>query len=1000
MRPARLTISAFGPYAGEVTLDLEKLGERGIYLITGDTGAGKTTIFDAITFALYGSASGENRKPRMLRSKYASGDAKTFVEMEFFYRGERYRLRRNPEYVRAKQRGEGETRERPDAQLTLPDGDVITGDRTVTAKVEELVGLDREQFSQIAMIAQGSFSRLLSGRTEDRGAIFREIFRTRPYQKFQERLKERARALYGAYADSKKSIEQYAGGVLAGEDCAKAWEAAAKDGDLEEMLRLLAEMNGEDEARAEGLEASMREARARTGRLGQRLGAAKSAEKAGEELCRAERELAVNRPLFEEALDAFRRERSRGEERTALIGAISQARENLQAYVKYERLAQSGRAYSAEAERQAQLEEQAKAESGALGTLKEQLQEELDGLSQAGEELVAAQGTLERLLQNQKRISGHLRELAAYRDDEARLKAAQDEYRRADEGRRDRESQYQDLYRLFLDNQAGILAAGLRPGEPCPVCGSAVHPAPALPPENGRTVTKEQVDRAAGEARTAADEAAGLSLRAGGVKGGLDQRFDRMREQVDAEIGSWKEAWQERIRSALAAGRSEFLQEWGQVLDQVERTMEQQTDRQQQKIRELKERAVMKKKLEARSRETAEALENSRERTQAAAALRLQALARGQEVERQLRELRERLPHVDRAEAERELGGMETRLAEMENALKEAEERCEKLRALVSGAEARADSARRQLEEFWREAGAWSEDELTDSGARSADPAQQAASARSAAPARSADPAQQADLARSADPAQQAAPARAANLAQQAARLEAELKEAEGRLERLEAEKNQILHRLLTNRKAKDDMERQREAMEAARAQWTWVKAMADTAAGEVNGKDKITFETYVQMAYFERIIARANARFMVMSGGQYELKRCIEEDGRGKNGLGLSVVDHYNGTERSAKTLSGGESFQASLSLALGLSDEIQSQAGGIQLDTMFVDEGFGSLDGEALNLAVKALAGLARGNRLVGIISHVPELGERIDRKIVVTKEKSGGSRAEIVI
>ena len=353
------------------------------------------------------------------------------------------------------------------------------------------------------------------------------------------------------------------------------------------------------------------------------------------------------------------------------------------------------------------------------------------------------------------------------------------------------------------------------------------------------------------------------------------------------------------------------------------------------------------------------ALEKSRERAQAAGALRLQALARGQELKRQLQELRARLPHVDRADAERELREMEARLAEMDKALREAEARCDRFRALVSGAEARADSLRRQLEEFWQGAREWEEDEAAGDGeGLEADPAQQAT------------------------------------------RLETALREAESRLERLEAEKNQIHHRLQTNRKAKDNMERQREAMEAARAQWTWVKAMADTAAGEVNGKDKITFETYVQMAYFERIIARANARFMVMSGGQYELKRCVEEDGRGKNGLGLSVVDHYNGTERSAKTLSGGESFQASLSLALGLSDEIQSQAGGIQLDTMFVDEGFGSLDGEALNLAVKALAGLARGNRLVGIISHVPELGERIDRKIVVTKEKSGGSRAEIVI
>ena len=186
--------------------------------------------------------------------------------------------------------------------------------------------------------------------------------------------------------------------------------------------------------------------------------------------------------------------------------------------------------------------------------------------------------------------------------------------------------------------------------------------------------------------------------------------------------------------------------------------------------------------------------------------------------------------------------------------------------------------------------------------------------------------------------------------------------------------------------------------MEEIHKEWTWVKALSDTAAGEVGGKEKITLETYAQMAYFERIIARANTRFMVMSGGQYELKRCTEEDNRGKNGLGLNVIDHYNGTERSVKTLSGGESFQASLSLALGLSDEIQSAAGGIRLDTLFVDEGFGSLDEDTLNLAMKSLGDLAEGRRLVGIISHVGELKTRIEKQILVTKEKSGGSRAEI--
>ena len=179
-----------------------------------------------------------------------------------------------------------------------------------------------------------------------------------------------------------------------------------------------------------------------------------------------------------------------------------------------------------------------------------------------------------------------------------------------------------------------------------------------------------------------------------------------------------------------------------------------------------------------------------------------------------------------------------------------------------------------------------------------------------------------------------------------------------------------------------------------------WVKALADTANGKLSGKDKIMLETYIQTTYFDRIIRRANLRLITMSSGQYELIRLKEADNaKSQSGLDLGVIDHYNGSRRSVKTLSGGESFMASLSLALGLSDEVQSSAGGIRIDTMFVDEGFGSLDPEALDMAYKALAGLIEGNRLVGIISHVADLKDRIDRQIVVTKEKSGGSRIEII-
>ena len=214
-------------------------------------------------------------------------------------------------------------------------------------------------------------------------------------------------------------------------------------------------------------------------------------------------------------------------------------------------------------------------------------------------------------------------------------------------------------------------------------------------------------------------------------------------------------------------------------------------------------------------------------------------------------------------------------------------------------------------------------------------------------------------------------------------------------------DKSKTVHsRKTSNQSSLDNILIKLDEIKAVEEKWTWMKALSNTANGNLSGKEKVMLETYIQMTYFDRIINRANTRFMVMSGGQYELKRRKEaENNRSQSGLELDVIDHYNGTERSVKTLSGGESFKASLSLALGLSDEIQSSAGGIKLDTMFVDEGFGSLDDESLAQAIKALSSLAEGNRLVGIISHVSELKDKIDKQIVVKKEKTGGSNITIV-
>lgn len=993
MRPTQLTISAFGPYAGEIKLDMDALGDRGLYLISGDTGAGKTTIFDAITFALYGNASGEARRPKMLRSKYALPDAGTFVEMSFVYNGMEYSVRRNPEYMRAKQRGEGETKEKPDAELNMPDGRVITGDKAVTQEIETLLGLSREQFSQIAMLAQGSFSRLLSGKTEDRGIIFREIFGTRPYQQFQEKLKEQAKALYGQYADTRKSIEQYTGGVIPGderEDLAIRWKEAQK-GSPEVMLALLEQMITADREEENALDGKMKAIREEMSALGLKLGKAQSASKVFKDLEAARLILDREAPRLAAAKGNYNKEKEGQAERDILMVTITKMEEAMKSYARYDGLA---------AGREECLKRIGRLKANALRNQEEEARwreqllkedNELAALKTAGEDYQAAQSAIEKLAEYRTRVDSLVGELSEYHRERKNLEQAQELYREADETRRRADQVYKSLYQRFLDNQAGILARELVEGSPCPVCGSTVHPAPAGPGQaaggrnpaaGGRNpadtfpcaypdcdVTKELVDQAAKDSEARTRTASELSLKAGRLAGSLETRYTRMRQQIDAEVGSWKEAWRERLNQEEdrgdggAAGspaarmeqRQHFLKVWEDMLGELKDQLARQEAAAKKRAAECRARLKHKEELEKARVGHQKSLEEAGEKRQQVLKLLIEAEEREKGLEDQIKELAGKLPFKDRNQAQEELAGKRAAFEAGEKAFREAEKTYLEVSQKAADARSRMEALRAQLQDTEpdTELDAGLDRELTALG-----------------------------------------------MARQMEELTAAQERAKAELDLQEQKKSRIHHRLETNRAAYSRILKQKDAMEEIQQQWTWVKSLADTAAGEVGGKEKITFETYVQMAYFERIIARANTRFMVMSGGQYELKRCSEEDNRGKSGLGLNVVDHYNGTQRSVRTLSGGESFQASLSLALGLSDEIQSAAGGIRLDTMFVDEGFGSLDEDTLNLAMKALGDLAEGRRLVGIISHVTELKERIERQIVVVKEKSGGSRARIQV
>ena len=994
MRPTELIISAFGPYAGEVTLDMASLGDRGLYLITGDTGAGKTTLFDAIAFALYGNASGDSRKPRMLRSKYARPDARTYVEMGFSYSGKEYRVRRNPEYMRTKQRGEGETREKPDAQLHMPDGRLVTGDKAVTAEVEGLLGLNREQFSQIAMLAQGSFSRLLSGRTEDRGIIFREIFKTKPYQLFQEKLKDRAKGLYGRYADSRKSMEQYAGGVITeghSEELKLRWKEVPQ-GSLEALLEVLDQLIGADEAQQQGKDRAMALVRDEMAALGMELGKMQGDAAVCRDMAAAADVLRENMPVLEQAKVRYEREKERQADRDGLIGAVTRMEENLKTYDRFDSLQENLKVCRKETESLEKRLGQAALEERQWKERNDSDEKILESLRQAGEEYQAALTAGERLGEYSGRIGLLAEELAQYGQERKKLEAARERYRAAGEESRRADDAYREMYQRFLDNQAGILASRLTEGQPCPVCGSVAHPAPARYLEEGNEAAKDKVDRLKAAAEEKDKAAARLSLEAGRLAGSLDTRYERMKQQIDAEVATWKEDWQKRIRQAEAdaaalasetgdvrQGRRYFLEQWELMMGQLKGQLERQAAAQKEKIREKKKRKEDKEAVEGRRALGRQSLEEASERKQQAQKMLAESQAKERELESRLKEMESSLPYENRKAAQAELAEKKAFLAGLEKAFKEAEESYNRISRRVSDAQARLEALRGRMAEKDAEGRESAGEEIA--GRETAEEDR--------------DPAKGPDTMLPGGMDVRTAMEHLEARMQENRQHQSEARE---RLTGLEQEKSRLHHRLETNRMARERISEQKASMEEIQKEWTWVKALSDTAAGEVGGKEKITLETYAQMAYFERIIARANTRFMVMSGGQYELKRCTEEDNRGKNGLGLNVIDHYNGTERSVKTLSGGESFQASLSLALGLSDEIQSAAGGIRLDTLFVDEGFGSLDEDTLNLAMKSLGDLAEGRRLVGIISHVGELKERIQHQIVVVKDKTGGSRAYI--
>ena len=921
MKPKKLVISAFGPYAGESTIDFEKLGEHGLYLITGDTGAGKTTVFDAITFALYGEASGTVRESGMFRSKYAKAETETFVELTFSYQRKEYKIRRNPEYQTQKKRGTGFTTKKADAELFYPDErQPVTKMGAVTKAVTELMGLDYKQFTQIAMIAQGDFQKLLIAGTAERGEIFRQIFHTEIYQTIQIRLRDEERRRRKDYDELRRSISQYLNDASFEEDPAAGQEflalkKAGFEGKITDGINLLRAETKKEQERLDVLDETLRKIEEQICSVSEKKGKADLLKKTAAELKAKQQELELLQPEYGRVLAEWNRIEKQEGTREKLTERIQKLELSRQSFIELDKTREE---IDGKEKLLLKIKEEKKENENQVSSLQKELEDRRGekehnlGVPVEREQLTRAK---EKLLHRKNELEEQMNRVESINRE---LKNAQEEYRSAVDQCDEIRSVYAHLERLFLDAQAGILAQNLQAGMPCPVCGSIYHPAPAKLSEE--IPDQKELKRKEQEKAQAEEKVQRLSERASFFKRNLDQE---MRNTAELICGTEKNLVKEAL---IVTGPDELVTAADPVIEKLDdelRALE---------IR-IKANTEQQKVLDGLG-----GMINRLETDLNAAGERNKELALSEQnlvtvltmLRKHVEEFQRKLEGQNAVEIENNLQSMKTRKSELDQEAIDAKKALERFQNQNASLNSAAEALKKQIQGF---------EDIP----------------------------------------------------------EKELSETMEYLETEKAETSKLREKIHSswhnNLRIYEAVCGQQGRMEQTEKEYVWIHSLADTAGGTLNGKSKVELETYVQMAYFDRILRRANLRLMTMSSGQYEMKRRESADNKkDKSGLELNVIDHYNGSERSVKTLSGGETFQASLSLALGLSDEIQSMAGGIQMDAMFVDEGFGSLDEDALNQAVKALGNLAEGKKLVGIISHVSELKDRIDKKIVITKNRSG--------
>ncbi len=936
MRPIELKMSAFGPFAGLTTLKLDALGTDGLYLITGDTGAGKTTIFDAIIYALYGEASGNIRTTDMLRSKYANADTATFVELTFVFKDKTYIVRRNPEYLRPSKRGEGRfTKESAKAQLTMPDKEVITGLVSVNNKIIEIIGLNKNQFSQIAMLPQGEFMRLLLADTKQRIEIFREIFDTEPYLLLQDRIKKDANELYRLVSDYKKSMAQYVADVYCDENSEynQALINIKNDSQMsiKEILDIIDKVIAQDKSCADEYDKAIISIDKEIDQLNSKLTIAIQTERIKDDYKSALTQLNNLTEEYENVYSIYKAECEKDSERNELSLNIEKSSEKLESYELLEKYKKD---YGKKLDKINNITQDIHEDTNSLNECIKQI----DNCKKEAEILKNTELEIEKL---NSKISDIIKkkEGVEYLKDvfERKIKAvsqadeAKDRYMSAFAAYEEANNRYLKMEKAFFNEQAGIMAAALEEGQPCPVCGSVTHPVPAVAGDDAPT--EMQLKKYKIYVEDKSKECSELSSQSGLLSG----QAESMNNMFFSSIVNFNTQWKEALDNSsddetIRVDIIQLLADLGKILDEAmleKKNADENISKYNNLIKMLSD---YDKKVE----QFKDKINKSKNEL---AILSTQ----NENMQKQISQLEKELGNKDIMQAKKLINDMKLKKVQLDKAYEAAKKQYDEYTINIKTLKNRISDLQKQISHT--------------------------------------DKQKTPDI--------------------DIPMYEKQLEDMKKERLKLREKKNIVDIRIANNEKIYKSIERVNEKSEKSEKHYSWLRTLSDTVNGSLSGKSRIKLETYVQMSFFDRIIMRANTRFMRLTDGQYELKRSDSKDNyKNQTGLELDIIDHYNGTIRSVKSLSGGEAFEASLSMALGMSDEIQSRSGGIQIDTMFIDEGFGSLDDESLSQAVKVLNSLSSSDRLIGIISHVSVLKDRIDKQIVVSKGKTGGSSAVISV